>query len=158
MLLNILIAVVGDSHEHAMIDANLIFLRNRIEQAAQVGSGDADSWAWRLVNSSLRPLLRPLLFVEKAESDGDASSMWEGRALELEKRTRDVIVEQGDRTSRQVERGTEQMAAMRERVDRMDAGMTDAMKQLGQLQEVNATIKEQLGQIMLKLGEGSGAR
>ena len=81
MMLNTLIAVVGDSHEHAMIDANLIFLRSRIQRAAQVAPGDADNRAWRLVDCALRPLLRPLLFVDKIESDGDGSNMWMDRAL-----------------------------------------------------------------------------
>ena len=166
VLLNILIAVVGDSHEHATMEAQLIFLRNRIQQAAQVDAGDADSWAWRFVDCLLRPLLRPLLIVEKADSDDDSGEMWMGRALELEHRTRGIIVEEGGQTRDAVEREVgamenrvgQRVAAMEKRVGHMENRLGHMVGQrMGELERsvnhVNQRMDQQTQQLHEQLAE-----
>ena len=116
VLLNILIAVVSDSYDHAMLEAQHIFLRNRVEHtAALAASGvattagddyrvESASWravAWRAVGAYvLRPLLGSMLIVELAEKTLDD---WMGRALEQERRTRAVVVQERQALSTQVQ-------------------------------------------------------
>ena len=151
VLLNILIAVVGDSHEHATIDAQLIFLRNRIQQAAQVDAGDADSWAWRLVDCLLRPLLRPVLIVEKADLEGDNNEMWMGRALELEQRTRGIIVEEGGQTREQVGALREQVGALGQRMGRIEQRIDERMGELERNVKEQMNMKEQMKQQLAEI-------
>ena len=87
-----------------------------------------------------------LAVVQKAEPDGDASEAWVCRALELEKRTRDVVTVEGDRTRESVE---EQMQAVKGRVDQIDAAVKERFKEMNRTLEtrVEALLSAQLREI-----------
>ena len=138
ILLNMLIAVVSDSYEHAMMESHNIFLRNRLERAAAISGSNNSVASPFLVERVLRPLLKPLLAAEAALSDdtSGADDVWVCRALEQEKRTRAVVMEQGktlaakvDATESKVESKVDAIReAMESKVDAVE-GKVDAIRE-----------------------------
>ena len=102
MMLNILIAVVSDSYEHAMMKSRFIFLRSRIGRASSGVLIAVPKRAQPVVARVLRPLRR-LLHVERKASDGDLfQDQWQGRALEQELRTRKMVTDSRDALTKEI--------------------------------------------------------
>ena len=98
--LNMLIAIVSDSYEYAQIRARKLFLRTRVELAADlVAIGAARSRAPSVAIGTLGRLLAPMkrvlqLTAEPADGeDGDDDDEWQGRALKMEWRTQAAVID-----------------------------------------------------------------
>ena len=103
--LNMLIAIVSDSYEYAQIRASKLFLRTRVELAAElVAIGAARSRPPTAASNLLGRVLVPMKHVlqlsaelpdsEDAGDGGDGGGgddEWQGRALEMERRTQAAV-------------------------------------------------------------------
>ena len=99
VLLNVLIAVVSDSYDYAQTRAANLFLRARIELAAElVAVGAAKHTAGETTYKGQPGLLRAKLErILRTMSDDDEApsgeSEWLGRALDQERRTQHIVEE-----------------------------------------------------------------
>ena len=127
VLLNILIAVVSDSYDHAMMEASHLFLRSRIDRAAELAASGIKATADdettplvdRLAKCILVPVLSPLLTVAHVRADEEAGQeeSWPGRALQQEKRTRAIVEGQGTLLSQQNENTMTALSTMEKKFD-----------------------------------------
>ena len=104
VLLNVLIAVVSDSYDYAQIRAAKLFMRARIELAAElVAIGAAKSLAMtgatpkkgapQLLRTILKPLESFLRTTTDNEEETSGDDEWQGRALDQERRTQNIVKE-----------------------------------------------------------------
>ena len=131
--LNMLIAIVSDSYEYAQIRARKLFLRTRVELAADlVAIGAARSRAPSVAIGTLGRLLAPMkrvlqLTAEPADGeDGDDDDEWQGRALKMEWRTQAAVID----SRVQLEARFGEMDA---RFDEMDARFGAIERRLGEV-------------------------
>ena len=153
--LNMLIAIVSDSYEYAQIRASKLFLRTRVELAAElVAIGAARSRAPSVAIDTLGRLLAPMKRVlqltaepadrEDGEDDGgggDDDDEWQGRALEMERRTQAAVSDSrvqlearfGEMDARFNARFGEMHDEMGEMHDEMDARFGAIERRLGEV-------------------------
>ena len=142
--LNMLIAIVSDSYEYAQIRASKLFLRTRVELAAElVAIGAARSRAPSVAIDTLGRLLAPMkrvlqLTAEPADGEdgdddgggGDDDDEWQGRALEMERRTQAAV---SDSRVQLEARFGEMDARFSEMHDEMDARFGAIERRLGEV-------------------------
>ena len=99
LLLNMLIAIISDSYDYAMIRAEQLFLQARIDLAAElvavgVATSDAKNYAWIPNLRWFDSVFRFSRKVDDDEEDPDAhlfEEEWAGRALDQERRTKEAV-------------------------------------------------------------------
>ena len=99
LLLNMLIAIISDSYDYAMIRAEQLFLQARIDLAAElvavgVATSDAKDYAWIPNLRWFDSVFRFSRKVDDGEEDPDAhlfEEEWAGRALDQERRTKEAV-------------------------------------------------------------------
>ena len=152
--LNMLIAIVSDSYEYAQIRASKLFLRTRVELAAElVAIGAARSRAPSVAIDTLGRLLAPMkrvlqLTAEPADGEdgdddgggGDDDDEWQGRALEMERRTQAAV--------------SDSRVQLEARFGEMDARFGEMDARFG---EMHDEMDARFGAIERRLGEVLGA-
>lgn len=125
VMMNILIAIVSDSYEHAMIRAERLFLRARLEIAAELDSLFAltrgvnnNTGCTRLSRSSccqtiLKTMTSPFIRVFAMKSRAGVveleTEMWTARAQDMENRMRTAVTQTEKRLERTISRMQKQL-------------------------------------------------
>ena len=91
MMLNILIAVVGDSYDWALIRARKLFIGARLRLVAELGAIER-FFLFRFIGCFAFLLPRSWLRSQLAiEGSNEEDEIWLGRALDMERRTHNIV-------------------------------------------------------------------
>ena len=90
VMLNILIAIVSDSYEAAMIRSKAMFVRAKFELAAELVAV-REALGWKFSESGLRSDYSYTKLLSVNVDDTDDENEWMGRALDMEMRVRTIV-------------------------------------------------------------------
>jgi hypothetical protein len=145
IMLNILIAIVSDSYDAAMIRARALFTRAKFEFAAeQVAMRDALGWGFGSDGGASK-VSTSLLHVDLNDDENQTETEWMGRALDMEHRVKKVV----DRSKEEIKADVDVLRSdMESRVEKIVANSKHELKsEVDALRSDVSTLHTDVGQI-----------